>query len=141
MRLQPSARPTSAAQLTAEEKAAIDALPWRVGATAINILPRGGETPRFRTDRDNGRTVYRIDKTIDGLDWEARIAEDGTLIRIEQDLRFRDLPAIVLAAANKGVPGYEVNPEDTPMSSIYEVHMRTTATEALARLCEGLPAE
>ena len=47
-----------------------------------------------------------------------------------------DMPLIARRAGARLV---EVNPEDTPMSSIYEVRMRSSATEALALLCEGLP--
>lgn len=46
-----------------------------------------------------------------------------------------DLPLIARRAGARIV---EVNPEETPMSSMYEICMRTTATEALAVLCEGL---
>jgi NAD-dependent deacetylase len=46
-----------------------------------------------------------------------------------------DMPLIAKRAGARLV---EINPEDTPMSAIYEVCMRTTATEALATLCEGL---
>jgi NAD-dependent deacetylase len=48
-----------------------------------------------------------------------------------------DMPLIAMRAGARLV---EINPEDTPISSIYEVRLRTTATEGLARLCEGLPA-
>lgn len=46
-----------------------------------------------------------------------------------------DLPIIAKRAGARLV---EVNPEDTPMSGLYDEHLRTTATEALAMLCEGL---
>lgn len=48
-----------------------------------------------------------------------------------------DMP---LVARQAGAPLVELNPEDTPMSEIYEHRLRATATEALAALCEGLPA-
>jgi NAD-dependent deacetylase len=48
-----------------------------------------------------------------------------------------DMPLIAKRAGARLV---EINLEDTPMSSIYDTRMRTTATEALAQLCEGLPA-
>jgi NAD-dependent deacetylase len=47
-----------------------------------------------------------------------------------------DMPLIAKRAGARLV---EINLEDTPMSSIYEIRLRTTATEGLARLCEGLP--
>jgi NAD-dependent deacetylase len=47
-----------------------------------------------------------------------------------------DMPLI---AARAGARLLEINPEGTPMSSIYETCLRMTATEGLARLCEGLP--
>lgn len=46
-----------------------------------------------------------------------------------------DLPLI---AKRSGARLVEINPDETPMSSVYEICMRSTATEALALLCEGL---
>jgi NAD-dependent deacetylase len=46
-----------------------------------------------------------------------------------------DMPLIAKRAGARLV---EINPEDTPMSAIYEVCMRTTATEALGAVCEGI---
>jgi NAD-dependent deacetylase len=46
-----------------------------------------------------------------------------------------DMPLIAKRAGARLV---EINPEDTPMSAIYEVCLRTTATAALAALCEGI---
>ena len=46
-----------------------------------------------------------------------------------------ELPHIAQRAGARLV---EINPEDTPMSALYEVRLRTTATEGLAALCEGL---
>jgi NAD-dependent deacetylase len=48
-----------------------------------------------------------------------------------------DMPLIAMRAGARLV---EINPEDTPMSSIYETCLRTTASEGLAQLCEGLEA-
>lgn len=46
-----------------------------------------------------------------------------------------DMPLI---AKRAGATLVEVNPEPTPLSDAYDLHLRTTATEALAQLCEGL---
>ncbi|MCA9707662.1 MAG: NAD-dependent deacylase [Myxococcales bacterium] len=46
-----------------------------------------------------------------------------------------DMP---LVAKRAGATLVEINPEDTPLSGAYDVHLRTTATEGLAQLCEGL---
>lgn len=53
--------------------------------------------------------------------------------------------AVVFPAANmpliakrSGAMLVEINPEDTPISEIYDVRMRGTATEMLAELCTGL---
>ncbi len=48
-----------------------------------------------------------------------------------------DLP---LVARRAGARLVEVNPEPTPMSEVYDVCMRTTASAALTELCEGLEA-
>ena len=47
-----------------------------------------------------------------------------------------DLPLIAIRTGAKLV---EINPEETPMSSVYGTCLRTTASEGLAQLCEGLP--
>jgi hypothetical protein len=99
---------------TAAERDAIEGLPWRVGMTAANIIPKGGDPPRVRTDRDDGQIFYEIEKRVDGLDWEIRIAQDGRVESIERDLRLESLPALVTAAANRAIPGYEINRTDTP---------------------------
>ena len=53
--------------------------------------------------------------------------------------------AVVFPAANmpliakrSGAMLVEINPEDTPISEIYDVRMRGTATEMLTELCAGL---
>ena len=46
-----------------------------------------------------------------------------------------DMPLI---AKRRGARLVEVNPDETPLSHIYEHHYRTTASSALAELCEGL---
>lgn len=46
-----------------------------------------------------------------------------------------DMPHI---AKRAGAVLIEVNPEETPLSWLYGHHMRTTASEALTLLCEGL---
>lgn len=48
-----------------------------------------------------------------------------------------ELPVV---AKRGGATLVEINPEDTPMSDLYDVRLRTTATEALAELCQGLPS-
>lgn len=44
-------------------------------------------------------------------------------------------------AAGAGALCVEINPEETPASELYNVHMRGPATEMLARLALGLPEE
>lgn len=46
-----------------------------------------------------------------------------------------DMPLI---AKQAGATLVEINPEPTPLSDAYDVHLRSTATEALAQLCEGI---
>jgi NAD-dependent deacetylase len=47
-----------------------------------------------------------------------------------------DMP---LVAKRAGATLIEINPEDTPLSAIYDVCLRATAVAALTELCEGLP--
>ncbi len=46
-----------------------------------------------------------------------------------------DMPFI---AQESGATLVEINPEETPLSHVFDVSMRTTATEGLAQLCESL---
>lgn len=46
-----------------------------------------------------------------------------------------DMP---LVAQRAGAQLVEINPEETPLSHIYRHHFRTSASEALAELCQGL---
>lgn len=73
---------------------------------------------------------------------EARdaIARCDLLISIGTSAVVHPAASLPLVAQQAGARRVEINPEDTPMSPIYEVHMRTTATAALAELCAGLAA-
>ena len=43
-----------------------------------------------------------------------------------------------LIAKRAGATLVEINPEDTPMSAVYDHQLRAYATDALAQLCEGI---
>lgn len=94
--------------------ASLDALPAHLQALALAQLPPGGEIRRIRMENLNGETVYRVQKKIDGLDHEIRMAEDGRVLRRESEVRHDNIPPHITAAANGAVEGYHVNRNDTP---------------------------
>jgi hypothetical protein len=63
---------------------------------------------------DNGQRVHRIEKVVDGLEHELRVSDDGVVLQLEARLRIADVPAAVVDSANRAVPGYRINPDDTP---------------------------
>ncbi|MCA9654275.1 MAG: NAD-dependent deacylase [Myxococcales bacterium] len=69
-----------------------------------------------------------------------RMASCDLLVSIGTSAVVYPAAELPLIARRRGAVLVEVNPEETPLSEIYQVHMRCPATEALAELCEGLEA-
>ena len=88
----------------------------------------------FGLTTEDERLVRAIPRTITGTGGGA---EDLASVTGEEERLEQVLP---LVAKHAGATLVEVNPEDTPLSQAYDIHMRMPATEAMARLCEGLPA-
>lgn len=117
-------------KLTGPDRATLAVLPPHLLSIVNRVMPRTGELRRVRTDRQGGQVIYRVERRIDGRDWELRLSATGEILRIEQELDQAALPAPVVTAANSAVPGYRVNTEDTPRLTerggerYYEVEVR-----------------
>lgn len=107
-------------------------LPPAVTASLARVLPRRGILKRVRASGSGGRRYYRVEKTIDGLNYEARIAEDGTVLRTFRQIRAEDVPERVLQAANQAREGFQVNASDVPTlwdrdgRRFYQIEIRQT---------------
>lgn len=112
--------------------APLRALPPAAVEALARALPRGGIVRNVRASGSRGRRYWRIQKSYDGLNSEARIAEDGTVLRVYRQVRSEDVPAKVLETAARAVPGYEVNESKPPMlwdrdgRRFYEIEVRST---------------
>ena len=66
------------------------------------------------------------------------IQEADLLVSIGTSAVVYPAAALPLIAKEAGAKCVEVNPEPTPMSEVYDVCMRTTASEAVASMAEGM---
>jgi len=94
--------------------AALKELPSPVLSTVARTLPRTGVLRRVRSYTDNGQRVHRIEKVVEGLGHELRVSDEGAVLQLESSLRLADVPAAVVDSANRAVPGYRINADDTP---------------------------
>lgn len=115
--------------------AKLASLPFVVRAAVRRVLPAGGEVREVRPDTEDGQSMYRIDKLVDGRLWQLRVGTDGTVIRWSQELPPTAVPAAVLAAANHALPGYQVNPtsrirlRDRSGQRYYQIEVRQAEGE------------
>ncbi|MCX4243489.1 SIR2 family NAD-dependent protein deacylase [Paraliomyxa miuraensis] len=98
--------------------------------------PRG--TPVYKRpgivwfgDSLSGSVVQASCQALDASDLMISIGTSAVVFPAAQ------LPVV---AKRAGATLVEINPEDTPMSELYDHCMRSTATEALTELCQGLPS-
>jgi uncharacterized membrane protein YkoI len=92
---------------------ALAQLPPNLQATVKQLMPPGSDL-RVRMDTQNGELVYRVNQRVNGLDYSLRLAPDGRVLRMSNEVRNADLPAAVMSAANSALEGYTVNMNDTP---------------------------
>lgn len=98
-------------------QAALAQLPPNLQSTVSRLMPAGGEM-RVRTDTENGQLVYRVNQRVNGLDYSLRLAPDGRVLRMSNEVRHTDMPSAVAASANSALAGYRVNPNDTPRMEV-----------------------
>ena len=129
-----------------EETVTLKQLPEAVQKT-IERESVGGKVAKIEKENKRGRIVYEADIMIDGKEYEAKIAPNGTLIvkklerkehgrkhkeemeehhgkKKETKIDVKDVPANVMEAINKAVPGGKVKEAEKEMYGkklIYEV--------------------
>ena len=121
---------------------------WRVRCDSCRIKETGDENPRTRLRCDKCGGWWRPD-----IVWFGDYLDPAVLDSAQAYLQDCDLlisigtsavvhPAAVLPeiARSFGAVCVEINPDPTPASHLYQVHMRGPATTMLAELAEGLPA-
>jgi hypothetical protein len=67
-----------------EVPVALTDVPAAVRAT-LERETQGGKITEVEREVKNGRTIYSADTTINGVDWDIAVAEDGTLISKERE--------------------------------------------------------
>lgn len=78
-------------------------LPQAVRAT-IERETKGFEIEDIDRDNDDGKVVYEVEaESADGRRSEMVVAEDGSLIKIDEQLRGQDLPGPIAEAVRKSV--------------------------------------
>ncbi|MBB5319229.1 hypothetical protein [Tunturibacter empetritectus] len=71
----------------------------------VQAQSQGATIKRFVTERENGKTVYEAEMTVDGHTKDIQIAKDGTLNEIEEEVAIDSLPPEVQAALRKKATG------------------------------------
>jgi len=90
----------------------------------------GGVSPeKIERDTDDGEVVYEVDaETADGREIDLEVAEDGTLLEKQEEVRLADVPAAVRATIERELGG--VSPEEIERQTengevVYEVDAET----------------
>ena len=69
------------------------------------------------------------------------VSRSDLLISIGTSAVVYPAAGLPIEAKRNGATLVEVNPEETPISSYYDMHMRMNASEALALLCRSYTGE
>jgi uncharacterized membrane protein YkoI len=87
------------------EKVSPDKLPKAV-ADALKARFPDGKITSAEKETEDGKVVYDIELTSDGLKYEADIHEDGTIVEIEKEIK--EVPAVVTKAVGGKYPKAKV---------------------------------
>lgn len=91
----------------ADEKIDIDKLPAKVKDT-IKAKFKDAEAVSAEKETEDGKTVYEIQLKEKDAKFEAKIAEDGTLIEVEKPVAIKDLPKEITDAIEAKFPKAEL---------------------------------
>ncbi|MFN3650679.1 MAG: hypothetical protein ACK47B_13975 [Armatimonadota bacterium] len=103
-----------ASRLNDPRNIALASLPREAASAVLRVLPTGGYIARVRSDRDDGQRIYRVEKRVDGLQYQAAVTAEGRLVFVQQQIKSEALPEAVILAANEAIPGFTINKDDTP---------------------------
>ena len=105
---------------------------------AANEAVPGGEITSVEKEDEDGEIIYDVEKVVDGVEYEIEVTADGVVNEVEKEgdeedddaddedkeVALSDVPANVIEAANKAVPGgkiKEVEMEEEDGKVSYEV--------------------
>ena len=108
-------------------------LPQAVRVT-IEQETKGFEIEDIDSDRDDGKVVYEVEaESADGRRTEFVVAEDGSLIKLDGQLRSEDLPAPIAEAVSKSVGDvvfFRIRRRVSPSEKLkYDIEADTEDTE------------
>lgn len=120
---------------------------WRVRCDTCRVMKQDGPAPREQLRCDGCGGWWRPD-----IVWFGDFLNDRNLSAAQAVISSCDLfvsvgtSAVVYPAAHlpefarkAGAVRVEINPDETPASELYDVHLRGPATEMLTRLADGDP--
>ena len=121
-----------------EEMVALADVPASV-LEAANKAVTGGEVTAVEKEDEDGEIIYDVEKVVDGVEYEIEVTAGGVVNEVEkegdeedddadddedEEVALSDVPASVIEAANKAVPGgkiEEVEMEEEDGKVSYEV--------------------
>jgi uncharacterized membrane protein YkoI len=112
----------------AEEKIPLNKVPKAVIDAFKTKFPKAEIKNAIKEEAD-GKTVYEVESTRDGLTIDAMLKPDGAFVEIEQEIKTSSLPAVVAAAVKTKHPKAKLKKaEEVTKDSkmIYEVVVETT---------------
>ena len=86
-----------------EEKVPLDKVPKPVMAAFKAKFPEAVVNTAVKEEED-GKTVYELESTLNGLSVDAVLKPDGEFVEIEKQIKTEDLPAAVSAAVKAKYP-------------------------------------
>lgn len=76
--------------------------------SAVKKLVGSSKVKKFSQDDENGKIAYEVEFDVHSVEHSAKVAEDGTVLEEEEEMKAADLPAAVKAALAKALPGGKV---------------------------------
>jgi uncharacterized membrane protein YkoI len=86
-----------------DKKISPDKLPAKVKAALNDRFP-GATVTSAEKEIENGQVVYDLELKHDGRKYEMDVKEDGTIMEIEKEVAFKDLPEAVTKALGDKFP-------------------------------------
>jgi hypothetical protein len=128
-----------------EEKIALDKVPKPVLKAFQDKFPKANITAAIREVED-GKTLYEIESTQNGLGIDAVLKPDGEFVEIEKEVKPTDLPPAVTAAVESKYPKAKVKKAEEVIKggkSLYEVTVETADGKSAEVVVDknGKPAE
>jgi uncharacterized membrane protein YkoI len=121
-----------------DRKTSPDKLPAKVKAALNGRFP-GGTVTSAEKEIENGQLVYDLELKHNGRKYEMDVREDGTIMEIEKEVAFKDLPEAVTKALEDKFPkasyeeAMEVNKVEGKKETLthYEVTLVTAGKKKL----------